>query len=211
MRGKPSRCTCGFWVSRNIPAYAGKTRPCSIMGSNWSEHPRVCGENLHAGDKRQVRGGTSPRMRGKRSLVVEHTAATRNIPAYAGKTYCDSRCAAFGEEHPRVCGENPVGVIRVYPHVGTSPRMRGKRGHSVPDSSPGGNIPAYAGKTTPTQALPPTNKEHPRVCGENFFCFRPGIYFCGTSPRMRGKPDFFKTGHAFFRNIPAYAGKTKPA
>ena len=35
---------------RNIPAYAGKTNTGDKQGKQGEEHPRVCGENVHATD-----------------------------------------------------------------------------------------------------------------------------------------------------------------
>ena len=66
--------------------------------------------------------------------------------------------------------------------------MRGKRGCVLFPLGFGRNIPAYAGKTEPTEAKPSENSEHPRVCGENGHHL---AMLIGSS-----------------RNIPAYAGKT---
>ena len=91
-------------------------------------------------------------------------------------------------EHPRVCGENALGVA-------------GKLGA-------GRNIPAYAGKTlslldqlhhgfgtSPRMRGKPIiglwrwnhGVEHPRVCGENIWAAPASWIEPGTSPRMRGK------------------------
>ena len=51
-------------------------------------------------------------------------------------------------------------------------------------------------------------KEHPRVCGENYFSDYRGHTQLGTSPRMRGKPEHQQMCWDIHRNIPAYAGKT---
>ena len=50
--------------------------------------------------------GTSPRMRGKRINNNKRMTKTRNIPAYAGKTYHYFVFWQPDKEHPRVCGEN---------------------------------------------------------------------------------------------------------
>ena len=93
-------------------------------------------------------------------------------------------------------------------HKGTSPRMRGKRIHHFPLASSLGNIPAYAGKTGDRAACVILNAEHPRVCGENLSLRSDDFWMCGTSPRMRGKPEFNPNGFQPVGNIPAYAGKT---
>ena len=45
-------------------------------------------------------------MRGKLIPEIARTVATRNIPAYAGKTSPIRAHAEHIAEHPRVCGEN---------------------------------------------------------------------------------------------------------
>jgi len=146
MRGKPSRCTCGFWVSRNIPAYAGKrdrVQSWGVTGRNIpayagktsmpvindkfaEEHPRVCGENPPESITSAADRGTSPRMRGKHSCRGSPYIGSRNIPAYAGKTGSLPGGVLGQGEHPRVCGENTVTPPGATPISGTSPRMRGK-------------------------------------------------------------------------------------
>ena len=85
MRGKLIFGIADNTARRNIPAYAGKTTVAlmQIISNR----------------------GTSPRMRGKRSEIINSAFGTRNIPAYAGKTIL-APSAAAAMEHPRVCGEN---------------------------------------------------------------------------------------------------------
>ena len=88
MRGKLGFCpSCGKAL-RNIPAYAGKTGVDLVDHGSSPEHPRVCGENALLTGVNLAKGGTSPRMRGKLARAREDAAASRNIPAYAGKTNC---------------------------------------------------------------------------------------------------------------------------
>ena len=167
MRGKQDLFGFRRLFGRNIPAYAGKPGWLGCRHAGVSEHPRVCGENYHAmeydggrigtsprmrenhaGDWVEDRmGGTSPRMRGKRSCNSRHGADRRNIPAYAGKT------ALPGGRERAACG--------------TSPRMRGKPRHRHRPPLMIRNIPAYAGKTVMLGFLGVFAWEHPRVCGEN--------------------------------------------
>ena len=107
MRGKPRSVWPMVTTGGNIPAYAGKTPEYAVIRKMYSEHPRVCGENLTAGHGFQIQVGTSPRMRGKR------------VPCMCQQPDL--------KEHPRVCGENgSKASIRDFIR-GTSPRMRGKR------------------------------------------------------------------------------------
>ena len=71
-------------------------------------HPRVCGENYVNFFAKDTAGGSSPRVRGKPASERIRPAASRLIPACAGKTICDCNCAICCRAHPRVCGENLI-------------------------------------------------------------------------------------------------------
>ena len=172
------------------------------------EHPRVCGENSCLTGGTPAIGGTSPRMRGKRSLMLPCFFASRNIPAYAGKTALVESGDPLKMEHPRVCGENQGQAMPMPWNIGTSPRMRGKRCVLHPIITPRRNIPAYAGKTKRTPTVVTRPAEHPRVCGENPVDAHAVAAEDGTSPRMRGKHCCTRRQHFSDRNIPACAGKT---
>ena len=86
MRGKLAPLRAAAKRSRNIPAYAGKTRQWQSPHQPNPEHPRVCGENLGSDRCWSASEGTSPRMRGKHLPQLLFSGTCRNIPAYAGKT-----------------------------------------------------------------------------------------------------------------------------
>ena len=148
-------------------------------------------------------------MRGKPPSLSWRGFCPRNIPAYAGKTDDFYRNGLSIAEHPRVCGENSVAAGVWGKNLGTSPRMRGKRLSCFVKFLLHGNIPAYAGKTPPRRIVRVQGREHPRVCGENPGCTLVNPPPLGTSPRMRGKPAPSYPILRVFRNIPAYAGKTR--
>ena len=66
-------------------------------------------------------------MRGKHTALTILSLEHRNIPAYAGKTLAAKLRGQNHAEHPRVCGENALHDYEELKHIGTSPRMRGKR------------------------------------------------------------------------------------
>ena len=86
-------------------------------------------------------------MRGKHGLFRGGFLNLRNIPAYAGKTDMIKYYHMSTTEHPRVCGENAAGTLRLPNFNGTSPRMRGKQPINSCEQHTRRNIPAYAGKT----------------------------------------------------------------
>ena len=188
MRGKQEEVLTPASYARNIPAYAGKTFVIGEPRPTAQEHPRVCGENATIPNHFREENGTSPRMRGKLATRLGASWFCRNIPAYAGKTFCVATCVACNAEHPRVCGENVYGSVVVAEGLGTSPRMRGKRAPKKLVCAGTRNIPAHAGKTMRSALLSLTSPEHPRACGEN-----------------PGRPRLLGVSHG---NIPAHAGKT---
>ena len=116
--------------------------------------------------------------------------------------------SASGTAHPRACGENSPGRDTQRAGLGSSPRMRGKRGFFVPCNRPQRLIPAHAGKTGDRLRDLEIKAAHPRACGENPKPSRLPCLPHGSSPRMRGKPRnrirrLVRTGL-----IPAHAGKT---
>ena len=86
MRGTP--CDTGLvkTLSGIIPAYAGNTfNPTVSDQGNW-DHPRVCGEHASANSGLMAVMGSSPRMRGTRTIEHLPRRVSGIIPAYAGNT-----------------------------------------------------------------------------------------------------------------------------
>ena len=86
VRGKPAQADEHTIRRRLIPACAGKTCTARLWASRWWAHPRVCGENWVGGPNNFMRGGSSPRVRGKPPYPTRHTSPCGLIPACAGKT-----------------------------------------------------------------------------------------------------------------------------
>ena len=109
-----------------IPACAGKTGDGRTITGLAVAHPRVCGENSDGAITALSIGGSSPRVRGKRSAMRDRCRIRGLIPACAGKTASVSVESACVEAHPRVCGENIAFSPSTKSHTGSSPRVRGK-------------------------------------------------------------------------------------
>ena len=91
---------------------------------------------------------------------------------------------------------------------GSSPRVRGKRGHGSHGIRAGGLIPACAGKTGWLRGRNCDLGAHPRVCGENLLSIRFQVLHPGSSPRVRGKHIRAESARRGLGLIPACAGKT---
>ena len=71
---------------RIIPAYAGSTVDCVVVGFPEWDHPRIRGEHPGVARAGRVADGSSPHTRGARRRLVGDRRGGRIIPAYAGST-----------------------------------------------------------------------------------------------------------------------------
>ena len=187
VRGKRQALSAAQLRRGLIPACAGKTDTVGMKAEIMGAHPRVCGENRSVASRASAERGSSPRVRGKQLHGLLGGSSSGLIPACAGKT---SRAAATWTSrpaHPRVCGENRVGLALAGARLGSSPRVRGKPFLFNVAVSLRGLIPACAGKTPKPQVARGLDSAHPRVCGENRLLGRLSRASKGSSPRVRGK------------------------
>ena len=109
-------------------------------------------------------------------------------PACAGKTFFSFFSCFCVQDHPRVCGENPMADNVVPANLGSPPRVRGKRPLCLLTASQVRITPACAGKTSTVRAHTRRRRDHPRVCGENLVSPVELRTASGSPPRVRGKP-----------------------
>ena len=126
-------------------------------------------------------------MRGKAQAEQVRRFLNGITPAYAGKRTKSSRCPPRMWDHPRVCGEKNLCILRRVEIPGSPPRMRGKAPTKTGCSCPGGITPAYAGKRREDCDMGMYDRDHPRVCGEKGHAGRQKLPRLGSPPRMRGK------------------------
>ena len=105
-RGEPSALRIPKFRTRNIPAYAGRTRLILHVAVYAWKHPRIRGENSGAATRFGLYSETSPHTRGELSHPEPQVLIDGNIPAYAGRTWFRVRCAVATRKHPRIRGEN---------------------------------------------------------------------------------------------------------
>ena len=105
MRGKAFRTAMYSASHRITPAYAGKSgRVCGLKICH-RDHPRLCGEKVHAARCFDLNTGSPPPMRGKVFLAPLVLSVFRITPAYAGKRQIRQPQRFSGRDHPRLCGE----------------------------------------------------------------------------------------------------------
>ena len=135
---------CSF--SGITPAYAGKSFASFHHCTTFWDHPRVCGEKIHALLCVPASYGLPPRVRGKGQAIPAHSLGEGITPAYAGKSSTATRAARSTGDHPRICGEKPDCRMPYSCARGSPPRVRGKDFFKRPGKEEPGITPAYAGK-----------------------------------------------------------------
>ena len=176
--------------------------------ASYTAHPRGGGENMYDGRYFTSVIGSSPRGRGKPARPRRGHTRRGLIPAGAGKTEVgDATCGVLGA-HPRGGGENRLQVRVLSEAHGSSPRGRGKLVLTHRVRTPGGLIPAGAGKTCWLLWLVALVGAHPRGGGENPKTRPTTRLDPGSSPRGRGKRGLQRVQPLVDRLIPAGAGKT---
>ena len=128
VRGKRAHYNVDVNGTGLIPARAGKTSWMETPLPQRRAHPRACGENIIPFVVDGRLNGSSPRVRGKLEHARRRPDLQRLIPARAGKTSPKQRQARQRPAHPRACGENLVLAPTDLGPLGSSPRVRGKRG-----------------------------------------------------------------------------------
>ena len=111
-------------------------------------------------------------------------------------------------DHPRSCGANPNACTTGTSGVGSSPLVRGQRHLACVHDWALRIIPARAGPTTRAVGSLSTRTDHPRSCGANDGVVEVAHLFSGSSPLVRGQPDYIEHCGGWLRIIPARAGPT---
>ena len=112
--------------------------------------------------------------------------------------------------HPRSRGENAQWKYRASRSCGSSPLTRGKLTYAALKPTGLRLIPAHAGKTIASWAIPRPWSAHPRSRGENLEDARTDHLHDGSSPLTRGKRLHAPRHLVNAGLIPAHAGKTRP-
>jgi len=132
-------------TSRFIPAHAGNTIRLSALRATSSVHPRACGEHRSQIQSNGALGGSSPRMRGTRSITSRGLFDERFIPAHAGNTWPRAPRELSLPVHPRAYGEHICWRSATVGVHGSSPRIRGTRRIGIGDARAVGSSPRIRG------------------------------------------------------------------
>ena len=190
VRGTVSTPWIGNSFSRITPACAGNRCTHCYPLTKIKDHPRVCGEQRKnypelwalMGSPPRVRGtvyhipcihrlpGSPPRVRGTvcEGYFTGHIA--RITPACAGNSFKIIRCVHVSKDHPRVCGEQSCMNFFYTCNKGSPPRVRGTVTFRNIVGVYVRITPACAGNSRQLAQQHHTQRDHPRVCGEQPSC-----------------------------------------
>ena len=188
----------------------------------------MCGEHYKHRGSITPNPGSSPHVRGAHVTAMVHHTSAGIIPACAGSTDIDAIKRLVAGDHPRMCGEHLDGDTLNNVASGSSPHVRGaprpahlsRPSNGIIPACAGstcrrrtglrsrGIIPACAGSTIRWSTPPPVARDHPRMCGEHYFCAWSKLGQEGSSPHVRGARIESPTGHIRSGIIPACAGST---
>ena len=211
VRGKDEVVNHDALSGRIIPAGAGKSQSRPPRRRGRRDHPRGCGEKENCRKLFAIKGGSSPRVRGKAFRLLGFDGRVGIIPAGAGKSHPNPHSPKGSQDHPRGCGEKTWWGLLSELVAGSSPRVRGKGSRLVLTSQPPWIIPAGAGKSVPIRRAELLQQDHPRGCGEKRMAARRRRAAAGSSPRVRGKGKISAPFPCVAGIIPAGAGKRPSA
>ena len=146
VRGTQDRPQVPHQQGRFIPACAGNSSRGPRPADEYPVHPRVCGELNGVAVILWWEDGSSPRVRGTRSLLPLPIRPLRFIPACAGNSVTGAFCSRM--------------------RAGSSPRVRGTPQGAWFPPVPCRFIPACAGNSRRLDVARRRRAVHPRVCGE---------------------------------------------
>ena len=124
-RGTRLKITNLILKFRFIPAYAGNSVECTVIGNKETVHPRLRGELKGRGFVANDVGGSSPLTRGTPIIKRNHGIPYRFIPAYAGNSSKRTRAHRKQSVHPRLRGELGFSLSLLPSLIGSSPLTRG--------------------------------------------------------------------------------------
>ncbi len=154
--------------------------------------------------------GPSPRARGAVRASDSSGSSAGTIPACAGSSDPSHLISPWGGDHPRVRGEQDRILAHPGSERGPSPRARGAGQGGVAGDDVVGTIPACAGSSWTPSVVTESERDHPRVRGEQATRISVALMMLGPSPRARGADLHGRRGRQAHGTIPACAG-SRPA
>ena len=186
MRGTVSPRFPGPPGPRITPACAGNRDSKGEILALVEDHPRVCGEQTAMDANIGIEVGSPPRVRGTAMVVLALACPSRITPACAGNSCIPYALFLARQDHPRVCGEQRTSSPGASRTRGSPPRVRGT-GLTGGETVYAQRItPACAGNRKNQPSAYTSERDHPRVCGEQWVLNHARLPVSGSPPRVRG-------------------------
>ena len=132
----------------------------------------------------------------------------RITPACAGKTPCRVSRGRCYRDHPRMCGKDIRGTSKDCKGRGSPPHVRERQIQALSKKVQRRITPACAGKTQNAGNQAERRRDHPRMCGKDYFSFLRMVRSVGSPPHVRERRRQFRLLPASPGITPACAGKT---
>ena len=129
----------------------------------------MCGEQICIPFAVVLPVGSPPRVRGTEGKGWCWCVKLRITPACAGNSSGLTRTTKMWRDHPRVCGEQRSLLRWRHGGGGSPPRVRGTEGSGFGDVLDNRITPACAGNSSSISSKYRMPRDHPRVCGEQFY------------------------------------------
>ena len=133
----------------------------------------------------------------------------RITPAYAGTTSSQTIMVRINRDHPRIRGDNFIGIVCQSLLEGSPPHTRGQQHIQNFMNKISRITPAYAGTTYRKGYQDGRNQDHPRIRGDNPVKLLISPLERGSPPHTRGQPIERDIRMEEIRITPAYAGTTE--
>ena len=146
----------------------------------------MCGEQYNMIVIPGISLGSPPRVRGTASFPLPPRPASRITPACAGNSFMAYTTAMLTQDHPRVCGEQSIYVLKFFRLWGSPPRVRGTVFFKRIFYGNRRITPACAGNSYLSLFFTTSIQDHPRVCGEQAPFLAKSCSILGSPPRVRG-------------------------
>ena len=128
-------------------------------------------------------------MRERQIQWPSHQAGAGITPACAGKTGTIERKGENYQDHPRMCGKDPIKLAVISSMLGSPPHVRERPITLSADLYEAGITPACAGKTSFRNGLHTATRDHPRMCGKDDIAEVSKGTKKGSPPHVRERPS----------------------
>ena len=171
-----------------ITSACAEQTPWQWVGVNGNgDHLRVCGADCALRAAAVSLAGSPPRVRSRQQCKIDGCDRPGITSACAEQTSSISPLRPRPGDHLRVCGADVV-ASRVYRSGrGSPPRVRSRRGATVPRPRLCGITSACAEQTKAFCKRPRGTWDHLRVCGADFSRQYLRTVWTGSPPRVRSR------------------------